>query len=340
MQMASYKITWKPLSGFSTPLDSDTIFGHFCWALNYLYEAEQKKLEEMLAELEKRPALIFSSAFPAGKLPKPVFPLSQNNISKIWQKLKDESHPANKIDDKLLYSFNKRVKKNRFIERDMLKQKSFEYDPEDFYYLNMKKELHKYNESLNIPYEEQEKTASTLEFHNRIDRLTGTTIPSGDVFVSPINFYNKEMESYLETDLYELEELQKVFNLISMLGFGKDKHTGKGRFEIKVEPFDWGEYPHYNAYLNLSNMIPAESDPIRAFYESKTKFAKVGGDFALEETPFKYPLYIILPGAVFFVQEGYYRPKGSLIPNIHPHSKIVQNLYSYNLPIFIKEEQL
>ncbi len=65
--MASYKITWKPLSGFSTPLDSDTIFGHFCWALNYLYEDEQKKLEEMLAELEKRPALIFSSAFPAGK---------------------------------------------------------------------------------------------------------------------------------------------------------------------------------------------------------------------------------------------------------------------------------
>jgi hypothetical protein len=50
----------------------------------------------------------------------------------------------------------------------------------------------------------------------------------------------------------------------------------------------------------------------------------VGGDFALEETPFKYPLYIILPGAVFFVQEGYSRPKGSLIPNIHPHSKIVQ----------------
>ena len=232
--MASYKITWKPLSGFSTPLDSDSIFGHFCWALNYLYEDEQKKLEEMLTELEKRPALIFSSAFPAGKLPKPVFPLSQNNISKIWQKLIEDSPPSSKkIDEKILYTLNKKVKKNRFIERDMLKQKSFEYDPEEFYYLNMKKELHNYNESLNIPYEEQEKTASTLEFHNRIDRLTGTTIPSGDVFVSPINFYNKEMESYLETDLYELEELQKVFNLISMLGFGKDKHTGKGRFEIK-----------------------------------------------------------------------------------------------------------
>ena len=338
MQMASYKITWKPLSGFSTQLDSDTIFGHFCWALNYLYEDNQKKLKELLMELEKRPALILSSAFPSGKLPKPVYLLSQNIIAKIWQKLKEESPPPNKIDEKLLYSFNKKVKKNRFIERDSLKQKSYQYDPQEFYYLNMKKELHKYLKSITEPDEEEEKSVSTLEFHNRIDRLTGTTIPSGDVFVSTIHFYNKEMESYMDTDLYELEELQNIFNLISMLGFGKDKHTGKGRFEIKVEPFDWGECPQCNAYLNLSNMIPAESDPPKAFYESKTKFAKVGGDFALEETPFKYPLYIIQPGAVFFVQEGYSSPKGSLIHNVHRNPEVVQNLYSYNLPIFIKEE--
>ena len=146
--MASYKITWKPLSGFSTQLDSDTIFGHFCWALNYLYEDNQKKLKELLMELEKRPALILSSAFPSGKLPKPVYLLSQNIIAKIWQKLKEESPPPNKIDEKLLYSFNKKVKKNRFIERDSLKQKSYQYDPQEFYYLNMTNELNKYLKSI------------------------------------------------------------------------------------------------------------------------------------------------------------------------------------------------
>ena len=35
--MANYKLYLKPLSPFQTPLHSDTIFGHICWAIRYLY---------------------------------------------------------------------------------------------------------------------------------------------------------------------------------------------------------------------------------------------------------------------------------------------------------------
>jgi len=107
---------------------------------------------------------------------------------------------------------------------------------------------------------------------------------------------------------------------------------------LTVEEYAFPTVDEYSGFMNLSNMVPAKNDPVQAYYNCFPKFGKLGGSFALWESPFKYPLFIIKPGAIFMKD----KPIGSLLEDIHPKSKtegIVQNLYSFSIPIKISEEQ-
>lgn len=333
--MASYKITWTPRSAFATPLQSDTIFGHLCWAVKGIFDDDGTRLEEMLATLEQEPALLVSSAFPQGMLPRPAGTLSHEKLERFNEKLTKE---FGGINAEQAYQLNKKAKKFAFMELKWLESRSFEYDEEELHYRLLKQHAEEKlrREKQEYLAEEDKPMEDALEFHNRIDRASGTTNGFGELFASPVTFAKTTFESYLETDMFDQGELERIFGHIALTGFGKHKNTGKGRFEIRIEPYSWKDCPVPNAYLNLSNMVPAETDPTNASYSGATKFAKVGGTYATTATPFKYPLYVIQPGAVFFAGEGGLRPKGCLLKNVHPDPKIVQNLYSYNIPIKIK----
>ncbi len=176
-----------------------------------------------------------------------------------------------------------------------------------------------------------------IDFHNKIDRLSGTTSGSGELFASPTSYYQDQcFNSWLDTDFFTKEELQELFAYIRDHGFGKDKNTGKGRFEITLEDYAWPDCSDNNAFLLLSNMVPSDTDTTLASYKSKTKFPKVGGDYALTKSPYKYPLYILEPGSVFFAGTDNKAPQGCLLQNVHSDPNIVQNLYAYSIPIMIK----
>lgn len=321
--MQTYKISWVPRSPTATPLQSDTIFGHLSWAIAYLWG--EQELEELIVALKEAPVFVLSSAFPQGKLPKPAFPISSRVMDAGRAALRD----AHNISDIELSTLFKKAKKEAFISLDYLQERAFVYDALD--YLEREIKLKASNK------EETKVKTEQIEFHNKIDRQSGTTSGSGELFAGPVTFYhNLSFDSWLQTDQYDLEKLQELFAFISIHGFGKDKNTGKGKYDISIEPYTWAECPEYNAYLNLSNMVPAESDNARSSYSTNTKFGKVGGDFAVSETPFKYPVLLMQPGAVFSALETQASPRGQLLTNIHPNPKIVQNLYSYSLPIMLK----
>ncbi|HOM79913.1 MAG TPA: hypothetical protein PLU05_04390 [Candidatus Cloacimonas acidaminovorans] len=333
--MTTWKISWKPLSSLSTPLQSDTIFGHLCWAVNYLWaEKDKNKLTDFLNALKKTPCLILSSAFPAGSLPKPVIPVKDELLDDLRNILKNE---LKEITDLEISQVLKDLKKDKWIKRQDLQEGNFVYNiKNDLKSLSLMKgkEILK-NRGIRKVYPKNEE--EIIEFHNMIDRITGTTIGSGELFASSTVFYNDiSFESWLDTDYFGESEIKEIFHFIEQNGFGKDKNTGKGKFEITVEEFHWQDCPQNNAYLNLSNMVPGSTDSTIASYNSKTKFGKVGGDYATSKTPFKYPIYIIEPGAVFFAEGKDKKPVGSLLSNIHPTENIVQNLYSYSIPIMIK----
>lgn len=335
--MATWKISWRPLSSLSTPLQSDTIFGHFCWAVNYLWEEKDKnKLTDFLIALKEAPYLVLSSAFPEGSLPKPVIPVTDELLDELRQTLKRE---LKEITDLEISKVLKDLKKDKWIRRKELQEGNFVYnvknDLKSLSLIKGKEILKNRDIRKSNPKSEEE----IIEFHNMIDRITGTTTGRGELFASPTVFYKDIcFESWLDTDYFSESEIKGIFHFIEQNGFGKDKNTGKGKFEITVEEFHWDKCPQNNAYLNLSNMVPAENDPILSYYNCFTKFGKLGGSFALWESPFKYPIFIIKPGAVFMKE----RPIGSLLTDVHPVSKtegIVQNLYSFNIPIKISEEQ-
>jgi len=331
--MASYKITWIPRSAYATPLQSDTIFGHLCWAVRYLFDDGGHKLEEVLEELKQRSALLISSAFPKGQLPRPALSLNHGKLARLGARLREE-FPG--IDDEVAYALNKKARKHPFVEICQLQENSFAYSAEEFQYSLLRQFA---IEAARKGEPGGEKDAGLkqdgIEFHNKIDRVSGTTDGTGELFASPVSYLATTMESYLETNLFAEEELKAIFAHIALTGFGKDKNTGKGRFEIKVEPYTWADCPRFNAYLNLSNMVPADTDPVLASCDSGTKFPRVGGDLATTATPFKFPLYVIRPGSVFFAEDEAQRPRGTLLGNVHPDPRIVQNLYSYNIPLLI-----
>ena len=69
-----------------TSFQSDTIFGHICWAIRFLYPNGENKLREFLETYDKErlPPLLISNGFPLGYLPKPVIPpITQEDIDEL-----------------------------------------------------------------------------------------------------------------------------------------------------------------------------------------------------------------------------------------------------------------
>lgn len=318
--MKTYQIKWVLHSAISTELESDTIFGHFCW--NYLYLKGEDALVLFLNRLKNNECTFtLSNGFVDQCVPIPKLPLSKANIKTI------EQNCSFKYDEQ-----RKELKKLKSLSLDLLKQYS-----KNFSLVNLYKDH--YNHKIDLVIFNLMKTSKIAITHNSINRLTGTTSADMDnLYQENTQFYpkNAEFYSWLKTDCFELEELQNVFNQISFNGFGKDKHTGKGYFSIDVQLADSSLFQHEspNAWMLLSNSIPHEDDPQNVYYNSKVKFAKLGGFMALNESPFKYPLLVFTPGTIFLSNKA---PIGSILDNIHPFKpNIVQNLSAFVMPLHIE----
>ena len=74
--MVRYRLIIKPTSSFQTPLHSDTLFGHICWALRYL-KGEDELLKFLKTFNNDNSPILLSDGFPKDYLPMPVLrPLS------------------------------------------------------------------------------------------------------------------------------------------------------------------------------------------------------------------------------------------------------------------------
>ena len=95
--MKIYKTKIRPLTPFATPLKGDTLFGHICWGILYLYGEDF--LEKVLKNYEKEPFLIVSDGFLEDHLLKPLFPkeilqetqegMKKEYKKRVWVDVKD-----------------------------------------------------------------------------------------------------------------------------------------------------------------------------------------------------------------------------------------------------------
>lgn len=330
--MKYYKLTIKLVSSFSTPLVSDTIWGHICWALRFLKGGEELKRFISSYSNCKEPPLLISNAFPKDFLPRPI--LSP-------------------------------IKKD---QRDSLRGEFYSKDPLKSEILNFEEELKIYKKAKYISWEDYEifkENASELNYYkilmtkdeeikklgpkpiqvtrNTINRLSGTTMQEGGgLYFSNENFFDDENERniyniYLAGDYFNKDELLELLIYIKENGYGKDSSSGKGRFDIisDLEEIKWPEFMG-DAILSLSDFVLSEKDPVKdGWYALKTKFGKLGSIYANSGNPFKYPLLMITAGSVFWLDKSA-KYLGKLVHNIHPQKDICHYGYALCLPINIE----
>jgi len=307
----NYRIRWDLLSPIETQLQSDTIFGHICWAINYIWD--ESKLKSFLEEMRKAPVMVLSSAFPSGSLPVPKLPHSPQDHDEFSRELSER--------DRM-----KEAKKAIYLPVEIWQQSCNDYHQTEV--LLKAKGI-------------KELLESALEMHNTINRNTGTTGKGGaNLFseeVFTVREENGSFDSYLETDYFSVDDLGKIFEYIEHSGFGRNKSTGKGRFRLALSQEELPSVQSPNAWLVLSNMVPAIEDSVMAYYDCFTKFGKLGGSFAAhKKSPYKKPLSMLKPGAVFLGEKA---PQGCFVTGIHPDEpEICQYAYAYSIGFRLREQ--
>ncbi len=320
--MKTYEIVLRPRSSFLTPFQSDTLFGSICWAIRYLHGEEV--LVEFLKKYQTSPPLVISSGFPTGWFPKPIREsLSREQVKTIAEEIYGNVSKKNLVD---LIKTLKEIKKSVVVN-----QQDFEA------IINGLSEIDYFKKYI---HEDEKKIGGLIQtvYKNTINRATGRTRQEGGLFTQDETFYDEisTISIFTKVNEYEIDFFENILEFISFNGFGKRKSVGKGQFEVMdIKEYEFKSPANPNAFVSLSSYIPSVSDPPNGWYELMVKYGKLGGNYAncTKINPFKKPLRIFKPGAVFKTSDvkEYY---GQIIQNVHENENIVH--YGLAFPVGMK----
>jgi len=307
--MRTYLIELSVPSGFITPWHSDTIFGHLCWVAERHDGFKNFSGAVGLIDLHRggNPPLILSDAFPAGFLPAPA------DLKEFFdQRMKGEL-------DTDKYSLLKKIKGIEYVALDQFRN----YQRGKLFELR----------------ENDDQIISAVTLHNQINRLTNTTGEEGSLFEIEERFVKGgKFNVYARIrDGFE-KDVNRLFELFAAGGFGRKKSSGKGAFKLlDIKEVDYLDRPEKSeGYLSLSHFVPAQSDPTEGIYRVMVKYGKMGEEKSLGGNPFKKPLLMIRPGAVFRTDN--FRPYyGRMVENIsYSNSEVVQYCFTFAVPLGVR----
>ncbi len=296
--MKWYRAKFSLKSWAASEWQSDTIFGHLCWGILFLYGEERFK--DFLGRYDAGdPPLLISNGFPAGTLPCPI--LSPLVI--------DLSIPLDK--QRADYRWNKEVRQNTLIS------------------------LRDFNDIINGRPETGDAAVpdriKRVNLKNQLNRNTSTTDPGGVLFNFE-EYYLPIISVYMKIHDDFVDIANELMQYISDTGFGKRKSVGYGQVDlVSFEPFSGFELPHRpTGFVSLSNFIPAATDPVNGRWRVLIKYGKLGEAYAQEENAFKKPLVMLESGSVFYDSpiRDYY---GRMVNGISSVDNVLQ--YGYSLPV-------
>lgn len=299
--MKTIKIKIKPLSAFKSKLQSDTIFGQFCWMYRYIFGED--KIEEILEGYEKNPFIVFSDGYPEDYIPRPILePLNLDSLDNIVEKFTK--------DEEISYSLLKKLKKVSFvnieeildiIDADLIKEELL---------INALLES-MFDRNGNLVQNTEKFITEHKVLKNSVNRILNTTTEG--LYQSNEFFINSNVDIYIKYDetKIKIDEIDEIFEKIGKTGFGADKSTGKGRFEVisLEEDFELKNYmlpeenQTKNGFISLSSGLVTDDNIKLNFGKIFTKFGKHGGDKAISGNHFKNPLVLYKPGSTFFIKE-------------------------------------
>jgi len=256
--MTLYRIRFKLCSAIVTPLKGDTIWGHIVWGIaNHEGNGEVSKFLEL--EKSAPPALVVSSAFPAGMVcrPLPLPPEREDNLN---------------IE---AYSNLKKKKKEKFA-------------PASEYFSNTEAENSvKENPFINVQV-----------IHNTIDRGANTVLTGGLYSTGETWSKTADWDFYILSSL-ESKRIKDLVQWAFENGYGADASTGKGKISVIGDPVEVKSMKHGNTYMALGPFVDLENgiDNLRA--DIFVRSGKLGGAFAASLSPYKKPVVLYDEGAVF-----------------------------------------
>lgn len=274
----------KPKSGLLSELQSDTIYGHFCWRLKERFGDE--KLQR------------FINSYRDGS---PVFLLSDglliegNDIRFPIPYLFKKPETQKKKSDKILeFVKRKNSKENKYISLDQLNQflSSSTYE-----FRNNKKE----NRADNRPLIEEQLRVSV-----QIDRRSLSS-SEGKLFSYNPQFFREDLSygilvKILDEKAFADYECESLLKELFETGYGKKKSSGYGSFEVLAfSPFDNIKEPDdADSFIVLGNYLPGDDDKVEPLgYELNTKYGKFGEQKSQSDNPFKNPMTLLTAGSCF-----------------------------------------
>ena len=298
-----YRITIQPSGSIGTPWQSDTIFGHMAWIV--AFKGGEKAIREFLAPfIENDPPFILSDGFPGDYMPIPL--LDKTYLESEFRSVEE-------------YNLYKKVKKARFVE---LKNFCEAREKKKAYY---------------SPVDEQFSTIEVL--HASINRMTNSTGEEGQLFSTNESYLKegKTLTIYVRCKNGWIKKVYELFKELSLTGFGRDKSTGIGAFNVKgFEKFDGFEgLDNANGFISISSFVPAENDPTEGRWRIRVKRGFLG-EHAGKGNPFKRPLIQFEPGAVFKTETAPKPWYGRMVKKIAPGMpEAVQNCMTLAVPCII-----
>jgi len=295
--MTLYRIRFKLCSAIVTPLKGDTIWGHIVWGI--ANNEGDDAVTDFLDQEKSEPALVVSSAFPAGMLCRDLPP--------------PKDRPEENLDEEE-YSKIKKEKKKKYMPADKYFEKAETL----------------YAETANIP-EGVSAIHKTPVMHNTIDRFTNN-VSEGSPF--PIEeewpYTNIDWDFYILSS-FSGERVKQLVDWAFENGYGADASTGKGKIEIKGAPIQVKTKIRGNKYMALGPFVGTDKlEEIRA--DIFVRSGKLGGSFASSMSPYKKPVVLFDEGAVI-KSDTQIEYAGKLLEKMHSNEKICQSGFTPVIPI-------
>jgi CRISPR-associated protein Csm4 len=237
------------------------MWGHIVWGIanHEGYAAVSAFLEQ---EKSDPPALVVSSAFPAGMVCRPLPP---------------PKDPTDREDapDRNTYSKIKEDKKIKYVSAS------------------------EYFTEADTPKEVKENPfADALVMHNTIDRATNTVL-KGKLYSIEEKWPKKpDWDLYILSSLAPARVKQLVVWAFEN-GYGADASTGKGKIEVNGAPVSVKPKKQGNTFMALGPFVDTKKVLSNIRADIFVRSGKIGGAFASWLSPYKKPVVLYDEGAVF-----------------------------------------
>lgn len=369
--MKLYRILLKQKGIIEKILSSETIFGAICWGIHNLYN-DKINLQDVLNDFNNwDKKFIPTSTFPLLKVnngplyfyPKPIFPDPKiEELEKVTKAEEYKSKIIEEANEKKLEIKDKTQYAKRIVVSEYKRFKEIEYLSETLFtslvkgekminlfcqYLKKERRIIKDNillttqEFAKIGMEDLMK--SRVSVRNKIDRLSFSTVPGGELYYEEEIYLNREIfHLYFLLLTEDINFFAPVFRWLSDTGIGGNRTLGRGHYDIEIEgEVSLPSTTDGNIFISLSKYLPANKEidwqSEKNYYELlpyqprfDTMFFK-GGEFIKDRITY------LKEGSILQSKE-----KREYYGTLHPSAKFRdQTIYQCGLtiPVFIKMEQ-